>query len=442
MKPIKIGYLALLLVLTVLWLPADPLLPPTFGYFDVRHMLVTYTGIIGIGVMSVGMLLALRPVRIEPLFGGLDKTYRLHKWLGITALVVSIIHWLWAQGTKWAVGWGLLTKPHKGPQPEQTVELFRFFRSQRGLAESIGEWAFYALVLLVVLALLKRFPYRYFFKTHRVLALVYLALVVHSVVLMPFEFWSAPIGLLMLILMAGGTLAAFISLFQRVGYKRRAVGEIEEVLHHRDNRVLKFAITLKDRWPGHQAGQFAFVTLDPHEGAHPYTISSAWHGDGRMFFLVKGLGDYTNTLPDTVKVGDLVNIEGPYGRFDFSCGKPRQIWVAGGIGITPFIARLQALAKQPDGKAIDLFYSTKEPDEGFIERVRQLAQRAGVRLHVLVTRRDGRLDGERIRQLVPEWSSATFWFCGPAGFGQALHEDFKAHGLAEADFHQELFDMR
>ncbi|MBQ1558164.1 MAG: hypothetical protein IIZ69_08405, partial [Pseudomonas sp.] len=113
-----------------------------------------------------------------------------------------------------------------------------------------------------------------------------------------------------------------------------------------------------------------------------------------------------------------------------------------GNGITPFIARLQALIKQPDGKAIDLFYSTNEPDEGFIERVRQLAKRAGVRLHVLVTARDGRLNGERIRQEVPEWSAANIWFCGPAGFGQALSEDFNAHGLSPADFHQELFDMR
>ncbi|WP_286587138.1 hypothetical protein [Ectopseudomonas guguanensis] len=82
MKPIKVGYIALLLILSALWLLADPLLPPNYGFFDVRHVLVTYTGIIGIGVMSVGMLLALRPVRIEPFFGGLDKTYRLHKWLG------------------------------------------------------------------------------------------------------------------------------------------------------------------------------------------------------------------------------------------------------------------------------------------------------------------------------------------------------------------------
>ena len=442
MKNIKIGYGVLIIGLSLLWLQADPLLPANFGYFDVRHMLVTYTGILGIGVMSIAMLLALRPVRIEPLLGGLDKSYRLHKWLGITGLVVSIIHWLWAQGTKWAVGWGLLTKPHKGPQPEQTVELFRFFRSQRGLAESIGEWAFYAVVVLLVLALLKRFPYRYFFKTHRLLAVVYLALVVHSVVLLPFEFWGEPIGPLMLLLMAAGSVAAVVSLFRRVGCKRRAVGEIVEVVHHRDNRVLKFAIKLKDNWPGHQAGQFAFVTLDPREGAHPYTISSAWHNDGHLFFLVKGIGDYTRTLPEKVKVGDLVTVEGPYGRFDFSGSRPRQIWVGGGIGITPFIARMQALAATPDGKDIDLFYCTSEPDEAFIDELRRHAERANVHLHVLVSGRDGRLDAERLCQAVPQWQAADIGFCGPAGFGQALREGLKARGLDADRFHQELFEMR
>jgi predicted ferric reductase len=442
MKSIKISYLALIVGLSLLWLLADPLLPARYGFFDVRGMLVNYTGIIGMGVMSVGMLLALRPILIEPYLGGLDKTYRLHKWLGITGLVISIVHWLWAKGPKWAVGWGLLEKPARGPRPEQPVELFQFFQSQRGLAESIGEWAFYALVVLVALALLKRFPYRHFFTTHRLLAVVYLALVVHSVVLTPFTYWGRILGPLMLLLMAGGTLAAFTSLFRRVGYTRRAVGEIEELQRHHANRVLKIAIKLKDRWSGHQAGQFAFVTLDPQEGAHPFTISSAWHDDGRLSFLVKGIGDYTRTLPDNVKIGDLVSVEGPYGRFDFSGSRPRQIWVAGGIGITPFIARLQALALRPDGKSIDLFYCTSEPDEGFIDKVRRHAERANVRLHVLVSARDGRLNAERLCQTVPQWPTADIWFCGPAGFGQALREGLKARGLDTEHFHQELFEMR
>ena len=44
-----------------------------------------------------------------------------------------------------------------------------------------------AAVVLIALALIKRFPYRYFFTTHRWLAVVYLALVVHSVVLTSFS---------------------------------------------------------------------------------------------------------------------------------------------------------------------------------------------------------------------------------------------------------------
>lgn len=442
MNNIKFAYAGLIVLLSLLWWMADPLLPSGYEYFALRTVAINCTGIIGIGVMSVGMLLALRPVRLEPLLGGLDKAYRLHKWLGITGLVMAMIHWLWAQGTKWAVGWGWLVKPARGPRSEQTDPILRFLQQQRGLAETIGEWAFYAAVVLIVLALVKRFPYRLFFKTHRLLAVVYLFLVFHSVVLMPIGYWGQGLGAVMALLMAGGSAGATVSLLRKVGYRRKVVGEIDELVHFPDNRVLKVSIQFKDRWPGHDAGQFAFVTFDPIEGAHPFTISSGWMGDGRLFFLIKGIGDYTERLSELLHIGDLVTVEGPYGRFAFAGGKLRQIWVAGGIGITPFIARMKSLAMEPDGRAVDLFYSTAAPDEGFVGRLRRDAEAAGVRLHVLVTARDGRLDVPRICTAVPDWSSADIWFCGPAGFGQALREGFIAKGLAAADFHQELFAMR
>ena len=36
------------------------------------------------------------------------------------------------------------------------------------------------------------------------------------------------------------------------------------------------------------------------------------------------------------------------------------------------------------------------------------------------------MNGERIRAVIPEWQSASIWFCGPPRFGQALREDFLA----------------
>lgn len=98
--------------------------------------------------------------------------------------------------------------------------------------------------------------------------------------------------------------------------------------------------------------RFAFVTLHADEGAHPHTISSAWANDGRLTFIIKALGDHTRTLVDRVQLKDVVTVEGPYGRFNFD-GKPqRQIWIGASIGITPFIARMQALAKVPDGRSV------------------------------------------------------------------------------------------
>lgn len=442
MKNVKLSYTALLVALAALWAAGEAGHWAGQGFFAIRDSLINYTGIVALGAMSVGVMLALRHPRAEPVLGGMDKAYRLHKWLGITALVFSLLHWLLIKAPKWMVGWGWLERPPRHPPEPLASPVLAFFRSQRHFAEEVGEWAFYAVIALVVLALLKRFPYRYFAKTHRLLAIAYLVLVFHGVVLMKFSYWAGLTAPLMSVLMAVGTVAAALALFRKVGSKRQVKGAIEELVRHPEKHVLKVAVQLRKPWPGHRAGQFAFVTFDPREGAHPFTISSAWHGDGRMFFLIKELGDYTRQLPYRLRVGDPVTVEGPYGRFDFSGDKERQIWVAGGIGITPFIARMQALASEAGGKRVDLFYSTAAADESFIGKVRQRAEAAGVRLHLWITARDGRLTADRIRAEVPDWRTADFWFCGPALFGKTLRKDFGEHGLADDDFHQELFEMR
>ena len=442
MKNIKLSFWSFLIALTVLWLLADPLLLTPYQFFALRTSLINYTGIVGIGVMSVAMILATRPVFFEPYLGGLDKMYRLHKWLGISGLVMSITHWLCTQAPKWLVSLGWMARPVRQAQPEQTLAVFRYFQSQRQLAEAIGEWAFYASVVLIVLALVKRFPYRLFFKIHRLLAVVYLLLVFHAVVLMRYSYWGEVIAPVMVLLMIPGSAAALIVLFRKVGRGRRAVGLIDNFIYHKYLGVLEVNIQLKGRWSGHKAGQFAFVTFDGKEGAHPFTISSAWESDGRMRFIIKGLGDYTKTLPATLKVGALVKVEGPYGEFNFSSNKPRQIWVGGGIGITPFIARMKKLARQPDGKWIDLFHTTTDLDAETIVMLQRDAKLAKVKLHVLVEARDGRLNADRICRTVPKWKSSDIWFCGPAGFGRDLRRDFCARGLDSDDFHQELFELR
>ena len=165
MKRIQFILVGFIAVLTALWWLADTLWPQPLSYFAFRTVFMQYSGVIAIGAMSLAMLLALRPTWLEPQLDGLDKMYRLHKWLGITraggrrpALVVGAGHEV--DGRLGLAGSG----PHAGP----AAMARRSARSKAGCAASaawpsrLGEWAFYAAAVLIVLALVQRFPYHLF----------------------------------------------------------------------------------------------------------------------------------------------------------------------------------------------------------------------------------------------------------------------------------------
>jgi predicted ferric reductase len=437
---IKVIFWTLCLGLTAFWLDADHFWSAR-ALQPIQISFVNYTGIIAMGVMAVALLLALRSVSVEPYVGGLDKSYRLHKWLGVAALVMVIAHWLWVQAPGLLQALGVVPAPARGagarlPQGDSLM------RALQGPARGLGQWCFYAAVILLVLALLKWFPYRRFIQTHRLLAIVYLLLVFHSLVLLKTSYWTYVISYLIAALMLAGSAAALYILVRRVGRTRQAVGQIQAVNAHQDGRILAVKVCLKDRWPGHDAGQFAFVKFHEEEEPHPFTISSSWRDDGELTFLIKELGDYTKTLAKTLLPGALVTVEGPYGQFNFNGGRQRQIWISAGIGITPFVSRMQQLAEHQDGRTIDLFHTTASRDARANEQLWRLATAANVRLHVWVSKEDGRLKAEHICRGVPEWKAADIWFCGPAEFGKALEEDFVAAGLDPASFHQELFHFR
>lgn len=446
MKNIKIALWGIPASLTVLWLAASLPLPDTLSPIAIRNLLVQYSGVLSLGAMSIVMLLATRAKWIEPWLNGLDKSYRLHKWLGILVLVTAVVHWLASNAPKWAVSLGLMEAPERG-EPSGAIPdvgaIQAFFNSQRGLAETLGDLPFKIMVILIIIALVKRIPYKFFANTHTLLAVAYLAFVFHGVVLMDFAAWTQPLGIVVALLMVGGVISAVMTLTRQIGRRNTVSGKVESIRTFAELDATAVTIAMEDGWKGHDAGQFAFVSFDSKEGKHPFTIASAWDPAARRIAVIsKALGDYTKFLPDRLKTGGEVIVEGPYGRFTFDDAKTRQVWIGGGVGITPFIAKMKELAATPDTKTIDLIHSTKDFSAEAVEMLKADAKAAGITIHILVDDRDGFLDGARLRDLVPDWKSASVWFCGPAGFGQALRSDLLANGLVAEDFHQELFEMR
>jgi predicted ferric reductase len=199
-------------------------------------------------------------------------------------------------------------------------------------------------------------------------------------------------------------------------------------------------------WPGHRAGQFAFVTFDAREGAHPYTIAGADRA-GRLRFQIKALGDYTRTLAGTLRAGQAVRIEGPYGRFDHRLGQDRQAWVAGGIGVTPFLAWLESLQARPqDAPRAQLHYCVRDAArDPFVERLRALcAGLPRITLHVHDAGAGQRLDAQTLRRdaEAPDGAALDVWFCGPAGLARHLESGLRSLGMRDVPVHREAFEMR
>lgn len=398
--------------------------------------LLTLSGYLSINFMSLTMLLAMRPRWLESPLGGLDKMYQLHKWTGILGALFAIAHWL-TEETDDAV------KSLFGKERSlREADFSGLLDSLQDSFKDLGEQGFYLLVALVTITLLRRVPYRFWRYLHRAMPVIYLVLAAHAVLLAPLQWWQQPIGALMLLFMLGGVAASVRSVSGSIGKHHRWQGVVQSVqqMSHTTTEVL---CAMGDNWPGHKAGQFALVTFDKAEGAHPFTLASADQHNGLLSFQIKALGDYTRRLPQKLQAGQPVTVEGPYGCFNPDKGrsKAQQIWVAGGIGITPFLAALDARLHQDQAATpVTLYYCTSgAADDTNLTRVKQLmAQLPDSELKVYDSSQGERLSAD---QLQIRSAKADIWFCGPQGLADSLHQPIKTLP-SSVRFHQERFEFR
>lgn len=432
MKKTIYGILALSLLA---WLLPVFALVPQWDVWVWRKQLIYWSGLASFLLMTLVMLLAIRPRWLEKPLGGLDKMYHLHKWAGISAVGLAITHY----GLKLAKGpmlW-VFDEAVKGQRTKTFLEIFR------SSAKDLGEWSVWLFAAMILLALWHRFPYHVWRYIHKALGVMYLVIVYHGIVLTPAEWWLQPAGLLIAAASVLGTYCAFISLGGRIGQASSHHGTVLAVRELSQN-TFEVVCQLDKQWR-HQPGQFAFLTFDRLEGPHPFTIASADQGDGQIRFAIKALGDYTNKLARSITIGQQVTIEGPYGCFNTPAADTagRQIWIAAGIGVTPFIAWLEGLQDNPDAAPeASLYYCANNEQEAvFAELLQQLCkQLPSIRLHIHLSQHDGTLTAEQI--FTDADKSTSVWFCGPNTFSDSLKQQMTALGLQPERFHQELFQMR
>ena len=195
--------------------------------------------------------------------------------------------------------------------------------------------------------------------------------------------------------------------------------EVINIDHHKVGTV----VTAKPvrRKLKHKEGQFSFLKVKKAglREAHPFTIASGVD-DRTLQFCISPCGDFTTRLKNQLAVGDRLSVEGPYGCFGTQKTSERQYWIAGGIGITPFIAMARSFPKS-DGPMVSLIHIVRYKTDAFLDKeFKELALlHPNFTYHLHISSENGRWVPD------PVANDAKTLFCGPESLLKLLNKSRK-----------------
>jgi predicted ferric reductase len=179
--------------------------------------------------------------------------------------------------------------------------------------------------------------------------------------------------------------------------------------------------------------------------AHPFSLSSSAAG-GHIRISIKNSGDFTSRVP-RLPEGTMVIIEGPLGVFTpASCTHDRILLIAAGIGITPLISLAEKFLQEE--KKVALLYSTRERGGiAFKKELEALKAYENLSLSYIISdnpstdEEKGRIDGEKIKRLIPDVTERDVYLCGPVPMMQGTIKILSSLGVKKNAIHFERFSL-
>lgn len=403
--------------LTLLSIPSQTWLTPA--------ALSLTSGASALALMAAAAILASRWALIEDGFGGLDRVYEVHKWMGVTALALASVHLLFKSGDPLWEAEAILALP-----PAST----RFVRQA----------SFVALMAIVILALNRNIPYNVWRWWHRLSGPLFLVVITHWLsIRSPVEL-ASPAGVWLSLLSAFGVIAATYKLLLYPLVARHGHYQVVHVTRGPEAAEIELE-PVSHRAP-FRAGHFGFLRMNV-EGLrepHPFTIAAAPSADGKISFVVRALGDYTTKLISQIEAGMLADVYAPYGRFERRPDCTREIWIGGGVGISPFLSWMRD-DKVGRFEQVTLFYFFTEgrvfPDIAILET---LAKERGIEFVPISTGPRSESFTRRFAEIVNsvDASNLDIAVCGPRGLLEAVRRAAIDQGLTTGHIRHELFSFR
>jgi predicted ferric reductase len=429
-------YLIILLCLlpVIIWLKMMPL---GFRFADLNASFTSFgqlCALVGISLFSLDLILTTKLKFLEKMFYGLNNVYLDHHLLGGIAFILLLFHPLFL-----VIKYILIST--------QTAALF-LIPSLDNLTIGYGIIALIIMIISMVITFYLKLPYHLWKQTHRFLGVAFFIASLHVFFVSSDISRNKFLRLYLFSLTFLGLLALFykiifgvISLF----IKNYTVKEVKQI----NDKVIEIFLVPKGKPLVYKPGQFVFVSFKQKNGGlkisseiHPFTIASGLK-DNYLSLVIKSLGKYTESLRNLLP-GSLAKIEGPYGKFSYIRGRfKKQVWIAGGIGITPFLSMARSLKESVLDYKIDLYYCVKNLSEAvYFDELKNISNNhSNFRIIPFFSETQGHLTADGMQILSSGLKQTDFFLCGPTSLMNDLKGQLVSYKVNKSLIHSEDFKI-
>ena len=202
-----------------------------------------------------------------------------------------------------------------------------------------------------------------------------------------------------------------------------------------------------------RAGQYVAIGFKRSGRKTPmrcFSVTNEPNAAGELQLAFRAEGNFTTALSELV-AGDAVAVTGPFGQFfPPTTQQYPLVYLAAGIGITPFMSLLRDQAIRGPQVPTTLLYSSHSLDDRLFasELLRLQTANPWLTVRFLVSELPanfqghplvevGRLNADVLeRYFSPD---ADYYVCGPPGYNSSTYSLLAAHGIYDKQYHSEAF---
>ena len=200
---------------------------------------------------------------------------------------------------------------------------------------------------------------------------------------------------------------------------------------YQPGQYIGIGVLMDGRWRWRSYSLTSVPDISPDAGGRTITITVKAMAEG---FL-------STHLVGGVAPGTIVRLAAPQGNFVLPDPAPASVlFLTAGSGITPVMSMLRTLVRHDQITDIEHVHSVPTEDDMMFgaELAALTKSHPSYRLRIRATRSQGRLDFDRLDDVVPDWRSRQTWACGPEGMLAYAERVWAAEGVADR-LHLERF---